>query len=56
MGLITKAVKKATKKVALMDSLGDLKKDLQKLGDIPRGKDIYDYGVKFFNIIAIAKI
>ena len=35
-----------------MDAMDKLKKDLQKLGPIPNGKEVYDYGVKFFNIIA----
>jgi hypothetical protein len=52
MGIIKNKIQKATKKLALMESLDKLKKDLQKLGPIPGGKDVYDYGVKFFNIIA----
>lgn len=52
MGIIKNKIQKATKKLALMESLDKLKKDLQKLGPIPNGKDVYDYGVKFFNIIA----
>ena len=35
-----------------MDALDKLKKDLQKLGPAPSGLAVYDYGVKFFNIIA----
>ncbi len=52
MGIIKNKFKQATDKVVLMESLDKLKKDLQKLGPIPNGKDVYDYGVKFFNIIA----
>ena len=52
MGIIKNKFKQATDKVVLMESLYTLKKDLQKLGPIPNGKDVYDYGVKFFNIIA----
>ncbi len=52
MGIIKNKIQKATKKLALMESLDKLKKDLQKLGPVPAGKDVYDYGVKFFNIIA----
>lgn len=52
MGILKNKLKKATDKLALMNSLEDLKKDLQKLGPIPSGKEIYNYGVKFFNIIA----
>lgn len=51
MGIIRNKIKKATKKVALMEAMDKLKKDLQKLGQIPDGKGIYDYAVKFFNII-----
>ncbi|MCQ2571729.1 MAG: hypothetical protein MJ165_01895 [Alphaproteobacteria bacterium] len=52
MGVIKNKIKKATTKLALMESMEKLKKDLQKLGPIPNSKDVYDYGVKFFNIIA----
>ena len=52
MGIIKNKIQKATKKLALMESLDKLKKDLQKLGPIPSGKDVYDYGVRFFNIIS----
>lgn len=52
MGIIKNKFMKATEKLKLMESLDKLKKDLQKLGPIPNGKDVYDYGVKFFNIIA----
>ena len=52
MGIIKKKIQKATKKLALMDALDKLKKDLQKLGPAPSGLAVYDYGVKFFNIIA----
>lgn len=52
MGIIKNKIKKATTKLALMESMEKLKKDLQKLGPIPQGKEVYDYGVQFFNIIA----
>lgn len=52
MGVIKNKLKKATTKLALMDAMAKLKKDLQKLGPIPDGEEVYDYGVKFFNIIA----
>ena len=52
MGIIGKKFRKAADKLALMEALDKLKKDLQKLGPIPNGKEVYDYGVKFFNIIA----
>ena len=52
MGIIKRKIQRATKKLGLMENMDKLKKDLQKLGTIPSGKDIYDYGVKFFNIIA----
>lgn len=52
MGIIKNKIQKATEKLALMESLDKLKKDLQKLGPVPNGKDVYDYGVRFFNIIA----
>ena len=52
MGIIKNKIKKATTKLALMESMAKLNKDLQKLGPIPKGKEVYDYGVKFFNIIA----
>lgn len=52
MGAIKEKLKKATTKLGLMESMEKLKKDLQKLGPIPQGKEVYDYGVKFFNIIA----
>ena len=52
MGIIGKKFKKAADKLALMEALDKLKKDLQKLGPVPSGKDVYNYGVKFFNIIA----
>ena len=52
MGVVKNRLKKAVTKLGLMESLEKLKKDLQKLGPAPTGRDIYDYGVNFFNIIA----
>ena len=52
MGIIKKKIEKGTKKLETMDALQKLKKDLQALGPIPSGKEVYNYGVKFFNIIA----
>lgn len=52
MNPIKKTFQKATRKLALMEALEKMKKDLQKLGPIPEGIAVYDYGVKFFNIIA----
>ena len=40
MGIIKNKFKQATDKLALMESLDKLKKDLQKLGPIPNGKDV----------------
>ncbi len=44
--------KRASSKLELMTDLEKLKEQLVKLGPIPSGKAVYDYGVKFFNIIA----
>lgn len=52
MGIIKKKIEKGTKKLETMDALQKLKKDLQALGPIPSGDSVYDYGVRFFNIIA----
>lgn len=52
MGVLKNKLKKATTKLGLMESMEKLKKDLQKLGPIPNDKEVYNYGVKFFNIIA----
>lgn len=53
MGVIKNKLQKATTKLALMDSMDQLKKDLQNLGPVPNGKEVYDYGVKFFNIVVL---
>lgn len=44
--------KKAINKVETMNQLEQMQKELSKLGPVPNGKEIYDYAVKFFNIIA----
>lgn len=42
---------KAKTKIEILQELKKMHKELKSLGPIPRGKDIYDYSVKFFNII-----
>lgn len=49
MGLIL--FKKAKLKVNTMDKLLDMKNSLIALGDAPYDSKIYDYAVKYFNII-----
>ena len=49
--MLRKQLTKAVTKVQTMDALLDMQKKLQKLGPVPNGKDIYDYAIKFFNII-----
>ena len=49
--MLKQRLNKAVTKVQTMDALLDMQKKLQKLGPIPNGKDIYDYAIKFFNII-----
>ena len=44
--------KKAINKVETMNQLEQMQKELSKLGPVPNGKEIYDYAVKFFNVIA----
>ena len=44
--------KNAQNKVLTMDALQNMRNELDKLGQPPRGTDVYDYAVKFFNIIA----
>lgn len=46
-----KMFKKAINKVETMNQLEQMQKELSKLGPVPNGKEIYDYAVKFFNII-----
>lgn len=43
--------KKAQDKVRTMDALQTMREQLVKLGETPRGTAVYDYAVKFFNII-----
>lgn len=43
--------KKAINKVETMNQLEQMQKELSKLGPVPNGKEVYDYAVKFFNII-----
>ena len=43
--------KKAINKVETMNQLEQMQKELSKLGPVPSGKEIYDYAVKFFNVI-----
>ena len=42
---------KAKTKVEILQELRKMQKELNDLGPIPRGKEVYDYAVKFFNII-----
>ncbi len=42
----------AESKLQLMQNLGELRTNLIELGEIPYGMDIYDYSVKFFDIVA----
>ncbi|MBR1380309.1 MAG: hypothetical protein IJ560_01850 [Alphaproteobacteria bacterium] len=49
--MLKKLVTKATTKVEMMNDLIKLRSDLQKLGPCPSGTAIYDYSVKFFNLI-----
>lgn len=42
---------KAKTRVKTLQGMKKLHEDLSKLGEIPQGKDIYDYAIKFFNII-----
>ncbi len=41
----------AESKLSMMNDLKKLRDDLHKLGNTPKGKDVYDWGVQFFNII-----
>lgn len=43
--------KKAKTKIEILQELKKMHKELNALGPIPRGKAVYDYAVKFFNII-----
>lgn len=43
--------KKAQDKVRTMDALQTMRNQLVELGEPPRGTAVYDYAVKFFNII-----
>lgn len=43
--------KKAQDKVRTMDALQTMRDQLVKLGEPPRGTAVYDYAVRFFNII-----
>lgn len=53
MGIIKNKLNQATEKLATMDALFKMKKDLYNLGTIPaNGNEVYTYGVKFFNIVA----
>ncbi len=44
--------KKAENKLTIMQNLQKLRQDLINLGEIPADIAVYDYGVRFFNIIA----
>ena len=54
MGIIKNKLNQATEKLATMDALFKMKKDLYDLGTVPAygHGDVYAYGVKFFNIVA----
>lgn len=43
--------KKAKTKLEILQELKKMRKELSAMGPVPRGKDIYDYAVNFFNII-----
>lgn len=45
------AFEKSTQKVQLLNDFAELRKSLDALGPIPNGIEIYDYAVRFFNII-----
>ena len=50
MMCIKKQIDKSIDKINLLNALNKLFSDLEKLGAVPNGVEIYDYAVKFFNI------
>jgi len=53
MKFIKKQINNTVNKIELLNTLEKLLSDLEKLGPVPNNIAVYDYAVRFFNIISI---
>ena len=51
MNFIKKQINNSITKIKLLDALKQMRNDLEQLGLVPTGREVYDYALRFFSII-----